>query len=62
MLVLHRAAGTDVWAGPSQEHCDLALRSHRAALLGATRSLLLAARRMEHMADELDLQATRVLR
>ena len=53
MMVLHRAAGTDVWVGPSQEHCELALRSHRAHLLAAVRSLQLAARRMDRAAEEM---------
>lgn len=53
VMVLHRAAGIDVWVGPSQEHCELALRSHRAQVLVAVRSLQLTARRMDRAADEL---------
>ncbi len=55
VLDLQRHAGTDVWVGPSQQHWDDTLRSDRAALLRAGHELLVAARRLERRADDLDL-------
>jgi hypothetical protein len=55
VLDLHRHAGTDVWVGPSQQHWHDTLQSDRAALVRGGHELLVAARRLERRADDLDL-------
>jgi hypothetical protein len=56
-VTLPDRAGTDTWVGPSQFHCEQALRAHRSALLGHARDLHVRARRLEREAEHLEATA-----
>ena len=54
----HRSAGADTWVGPSPQRCDDALRGFPTALRAHADSLLIEARRLDHIASEMEARAT----
>jgi hypothetical protein len=53
-LDLHRRAGTDVWIGPTPQHCYEDVRDDRRSLLGAAESLRSSARILDQRARQFD--------
>ncbi|MCE9622731.1 MAG: hypothetical protein K8R99_10330 [Actinomycetia bacterium] len=57
VLDCYRSAGSDTWVGPSPQSCDEALRRIPITLGAQADGLIIEARRLERLANELEARA-----